>query len=423
MTTYGVTPAGFVVKPLAAILSDYQAAWLADVDPTADLSPTSPEGQILGILAEADAELWELAQSAWNAYNRQDVEGAGLDNLGDITGDPREDATTTQVVCTLGLNPADAPYMVGTLVANVVGNSALTFSNAVEITTGMISGGFATGILFVATSFGATPTINPNTLTVITTPVTGWSSITNPDFQTQLGSNEETDAAYQVRQQQEIGAEGGNNASALVGALIALGAAQSPPINVTASVIENYSDSTLVESTLTLPPHTFAPIVYDPTSTLTAAQIGAVILANKPPGIATVGTTPVTVTDVNLGPVIVNYTPPTPVPLFVLAVVVLRNGFTIDGVRPAIQSALIAAALAPTPPGGPAPPGQLLPGTPVVQSQLMAVVSSVAGVFDVQALFFSTVPGVFNTAPILIPPTEIATLSSPDIFVVTGSYP
>lgn len=421
--TFGITPAGFSLKPFSSLLLALQNSWLANVDPTADLSATTPEGQILNLIANDDQELWGLAQAGWNAFNREDVEGAGLDNLGDLNGDPREGPSYTQVICTLGLDPAHAPYGAGTLVANVQGDSALTFSNKAAVTVGMISGGIATGILMQAQTIGATPTINPNTLNHITSAVTGWSSINNPSAQSQLGTNEETDNAYVIRQQQELGNEGANNASSLAGQLIALGAAQSPPITLSVEVLENYSDATISIGTVTLPPHTFAPIVYDPTSTLTAAQIGQIVYNNTPPGITSVGTTSVSVTDPNLGPQTAFYTAPTPEPLFITAVIVLRNGFTLAGVTADIQNALVQAAIAPTPPGGTAPVGQLLPGSPVLESQLGGVIVAVPGVFDVQLVFFDFVPNPAQFFPLLVDPTHIATISAANVTVLTGSYP
>lgn len=422
MPTWGVTPAGFALKPLSFILADYQSAWLANVDPEANLAPTTPEGQILGILANADSELWELAQAAWNAYDREDVEGAGLDNLGDLQGAPREGESFTQVFCTLTISAGSAPYAPGSLIANVAGVPALTFSNLAAVTSAMISGGVAT-VLMQATTIGPTPTVNPGTLTQITSPVTGWTAITNPSYQSQLGANEETDSAYIVRQIQEIAGEGSSNASATAAALIALGAAQTPPITVTCEVLENTTDVPLVFGSLTLPPHSFAAIVYDPSATLTPAQIGAVVYANKPPGIASYGTTLATIADPVLGQVTVFYTAPTAVPLFINAVIVLRPGYTLAGVQAAIQAALVAAAVAPTPPSGAAPAGQLLPGSPVIGSQLAGVIMGVPGVFDLQALTFGTSASPTNTLPLPVSPTNIATVLATNIAVSTGIYP
>lgn len=420
MPSYGVTAAGFVVKPYSAVLADLQAAFLANIDPGLDLSPTSPEGQMLAIIANAQAQLWELAATAYSTFNPQAAEGAALDNIGDLRGIPRDGESSTQVFCNLTWTDSGTVHAIGALVANVDGSPALTFSNAVAVTS---NGGTTTGILFQAQSPGATPTINPNTLVDITIPISGWATVTNPFAQSQLGANEEGDAAYAARQDAELGANGACNLSATASALLALGAAQTPPVPLTVNVIENNGEEPLVVGSLTLPPHSFAVIVYDPTFTLTSAKIGAAVYANKPPGIATVGTTSVTVADPNLGNQTVLYTTPTAQPLYVVMTVAIRPNFVFTTVHDAIQVALEEAAIAITPPGGVAPVGQFLPGSPAVGSQIEAVVSGVPGVFDVQALTFGFAPTPTNTSVLVVDPTHIITIATANITVTPGSYP
>jgi hypothetical protein len=133
LTTYGITPAGFAIKPFAAILSDIQNAELATMDAALDLAPTGPLGQLNGIMANALSQLWEILATCYNSNNRQAAEGAALDNIGDEVGVPRELASYTQVLCTLTFSGTSV-YPPGTLVANVNGNTALAFSNLVQIT-------------------------------------------------------------------------------------------------------------------------------------------------------------------------------------------------------------------------------------------------------------------------------------------------
>jgi hypothetical protein len=220
-TLYGVTPAGFVAQPIQSILADLQAAWLADVDPVADFSSTTPEGQWLGILANRYAAIWALAEASWNAYQRDEVEGAGLDNLGDLIGIPREGPSFTQVTATLTLDPSLAPYPAGTLIANVVGTPALTFSNLGDVVAIDIVAGVAS-VTMQATTDGPTGTINPGTLIEITTPVNGWTAITNPLRQTQLGTNVELDPDYQLRQVEEIASDGAATSPSTIAALYVL---------------------------------------------------------------------------------------------------------------------------------------------------------------------------------------------------------
>jgi hypothetical protein len=94
--------------------------------------------------------------------------------------------TGTTVVCTLTISASDAPYPAGSLVANVVGESSQTFTNVAAVTSSEISGGIATGIVFQSTSATDQTPVAAATLTQITAPVTGWTTITNPAAQAQI---------------------------------------------------------------------------------------------------------------------------------------------------------------------------------------------------------------------------------------------
>lgn len=427
--TYGVTPAGFSIKPLQAILGDIETAQLGTMDATIDLSPTGPQGQLNGIVANALSDLWILAGVCFNSFNRQSTEGAGLDNIGDLIGVPREGSSYTQVYCTLTFTSGTVgtTFAAGALVANVAGNGALTFSNFAPITVSSTS---MTSVLMQAQTIGATPSINPGTLTAITSPVSGWSAITNPLAQSQAGANQEVDSPYAARQEEELSAEGTCNPPATVAAVIALGAEQSPPVAISAVMIENTTAQPTQYGSLTVPPHSFALVVYDPTNwvgTTGVNLIGQVVWNNKPSGIASYGTTNVTISDEFLGSQVVSYTIPSAQPLYLSARIVLRPGFTLAAVTAAIQAALVAAAVAPTPSGGAQPTGQLLPGAPVVGSQLEAVIMGVPGVFDVQALTFGVAASPTNTAPISVSPTSVATFASStiatNVVITQGVFP
>lgn len=424
MTTWGITPAGFAIKPFADILSDIENSELATMDAALDLSPTGPMGQLNGIMANAFSQLWELLAVCYNSNNRQAAEGAALDNIGDEVGVPRELASYTQVLCTLTFSGTSV-YPPGTLVANVSGNTALSFSNVNQV-TGAPS---VTGVLFQAQNIGSTPTVNPGTLTVITNPVSGWTSITNPASQSQLGTNEELDAAYASRQEEELASEGTCNASATVAALIALGAAQDPPINISATAAENTGNNAITYGAITLPPHTFAAVVYDPTGWVSGAGvqlIGQVVWNNKPAGISSEGSTAVVIDDPYLGEQTVYYTVPTAEPLYISATVVVRTGYSFATIQTSIQNALINASTAATPPGGSPPNGQLTPGGDVVGSQLEAVIMGVPGVFDVQSLTFDFTSSPVNTAPLAVQPTSIATITTANvgnIIITQGTFP
>lgn len=417
--TYGIGPDGFAVKPLAQVVTDLGTAMQQNV-PTADLSTDSIESKIVAIFAGPIAELWALSGQAFNAFNRQDVEGAGLDNLGDLTGTPREGSSYTQVPCTLTLTAGTYPP--GTLVANVAGSPAFTFSNPQAV----VSAGGETSVTMQATTIGTTATVNPGTLTQITAPVTGWTSITNAVAQSQQGAEAELDPLYAIRQEEELADQGSCTAPAMAAALIQLGASQSPPVTVAASVYENTSNAPVTISGLTIPAHGMAPVVFDGfTPGLTNNQIAEVVWQNKPGGIPLSGTSVGTYVDPEFGVQTVPFSRPTQVPLFIIVTVVPLPNVAFSQLQTSIPAALAAAAIAPTLAGAVAPIGQLSPGASVIGSQLQAVVMASGGVYDVQALAFETIPSPTNTAPIAMTPLQMATViaDGTHVIVVLGTSP
>lgn len=241
---------------------------LSTIDPAFDLSPDTPDGQMLGIVANVAAQGWELDQIVYNQFNREDVEGAGLDNLGDLTGTPREGASYSQIYVNLTVDPSmftSYPYAPGTILLSVAGANSFTFSNAATITSSMEAGGNIANMLFQATNIGPTLTVNPGTLTQITTPVTGLLTANNPEGLSQMGADSELDSAYGPRQEADLGAQGSCTAAATAGALNELGAAQTPPVTLIVTVLENTENIPQVLDGVTLPPHTYAPYIYAPT--------------------------------------------------------------------------------------------------------------------------------------------------------------
>jgi Ubiquitin-activating enzyme E1 FCCH domain len=468
------------------------------IDPQLDLSAQTPDGQMLGIIATYYSSNWELLQVCFNQYNREDAEGAALDNIGDLTGTPREGPSYTQVYCELTLAPGDAPYAAGSLTANIEGQPSFTFTNVSAITAAQIAPNVAvanvtnnaglievetesattlvdgdpvtiTGVLgtveangnwaaitvidsthftlngstftnayvtggivsygnpgtatalFQATTIGQTAAVNDGTLNEITVPVTGWTAVNNagPGSESQAGENEESDYAYAPRQAQELAASGSSNPSATAQALIEFAADLQPPVSINVQVLENPSWQFAVINGVGIPPASYAVIVYDPTDTLTAAQIGQVIYDNKPAGLTPIGNIAVTIVDPVLGNQTVWYSTPATLPLFVTATIVTRIGVNWTALQQAIRSALVEAAVAPTPANGEPLPGQLVPGEDVYASQISAVILGVPGVLDAYGsggpgtlinIGFSSSPG--GTGPLTVGSEQLATIAA-----------
>lgn len=79
--SFGVTPTGFARKPLNVILSELEAAAVAEFGPDAITSSQSPFGQLLGLMANFAARNWEVAEAAYHARDPDQSEGLQLDML------------------------------------------------------------------------------------------------------------------------------------------------------------------------------------------------------------------------------------------------------------------------------------------------------------------------------------------------------
>lgn len=81
MTTYGVTPAGFVRKPLADVLTEVQERNVATFGPQTIQTSQSPLGQLNGLFADVLATVWEHIEDAYQSIDVDEAEGARLIQL------------------------------------------------------------------------------------------------------------------------------------------------------------------------------------------------------------------------------------------------------------------------------------------------------------------------------------------------------
>ena len=119
MTDYGVTSAGFVVKPFADILNAKLDLALSAFGPDIDLRSTSALRKILDIASAEDQEHWKALEGAYYANFISTAIGDALDVLGEDLGLQRQNQQATgQVTFTLANAAAGRNYIlpVGTLV-------------------------------------------------------------------------------------------------------------------------------------------------------------------------------------------------------------------------------------------------------------------------------------------------------------------
>ena len=121
MTDFGVTPAGFVIKPFTAIINDKLDLARSLFGPDVDLRSSSALRKILDIASQEDHELWKALEASFYANFVSTATGDALDLLGDDLGLLRgRQPATGQVTFTLSGEAPGRTYAlpVGTLVEN-----------------------------------------------------------------------------------------------------------------------------------------------------------------------------------------------------------------------------------------------------------------------------------------------------------------
>jgi uncharacterized phage protein gp47/JayE len=259
----GLTPQGFVIRTLQEIKADIEAAMRSAFGASIDVSPVSFFGQLIGVMAERLADLWQLGQATYNGAYRESATGTQLDSVGALTGTPRLPATYTKVVLVL------------------TGAGTLPSGRVVKTASGVAYASTAPVVLpasaeFTAVVAGPTPAF-AGTVNIIDTPVAGWAGATNPSDQTVVGSLIESDPAYRLRQAREVRGQG-------LGTVAAMRSRIAKVVGVSeVSVVDNGTDATVD----TVPPHSVECIVQGGSNT----DVAQAIFDSRPVGVGTAGNT------------------------------------------------------------------------------------------------------------------------------------
>ena len=84
--TTGVTATGFVRKTREEIEDNIKERFRQSFGITFDMSPESPDGQVIGIVADAIHEAWLRAERSYNNFIPSKAFGTGLDGLVELNG-------------------------------------------------------------------------------------------------------------------------------------------------------------------------------------------------------------------------------------------------------------------------------------------------------------------------------------------------
>jgi uncharacterized phage protein gp47/JayE len=447
MSSYGVTSAGFVQKTLEDIKTEIEAALRASLGDGINLLSTSVFGQIVGIVAEREAEIWEVAAAVYASQYPQSASGQSLDNVAAITGVTRLEAvaTTVNVQCTgtpttvidagkvvsndVGTRFALATaatiaaatawagstaYNLGDIVTNdsniyvcsTAGTSAGaggptgTGDGIVDNTcqwnfvgdgTGNVLGAFAaeeTGPLTCVT--GAIDTEDAKGQ--IETPVAGWGDARNLE-DGDVGRDQETDAELRIRREQLLASTGNATLDALI-------AKVGEVDGVTQTVgFENTTDATDVDG---LPPHSFEIIASGGAN----QDIVDTIWETKAAGIASYGSVSGTAIDSIGNPHTVYFSRPVEKTIHVLIELTKNDDYPADG------DAQVKAAVK-------AYGDTLDIGDDVITSQLYEPIFQISGVVDVTKLWIGLIDPPTGAANITIAKDELATFDTGDIDVTS----
>lgn len=392
MADYGVIPTGFNRKRLDTLLEELNQEVQAIFGDNINLSPESPDGQINGVVSESNANLWEIAEASYNAFNPSAASDSTLSNLVQLNGITRLEATKSTVLLTIsGTSGTSVPA--GSLVS--VEDSDFTFSTDSTVVIGV---GGTVDVNATATETGPIEA-SIGTATVIETPVTGWDSVTNT-APANVGTDEENDADLRARRQRSVAAA----SQAIIDAIFAAVADIDGVTQVV--VLENDTNATDANG---LPPHSFNVIVQGGSDT----DIVQAIWLKKPAGILSFGTTTSQAVDSQGISHDISFSRPTEVDIYVTVTVATGPEYPSNGDE-LIKQAIVDYAN-----------GDLVEGRgfslsdDIIYTRLYTPINSVPG-HEISDLRIGTSASPTGTANISIAVDEIGNFLTDNIVVISS---
>lgn len=231
-----------------------------------------------------------------------------------------------------------------------------------------------------------------NSLTDIVTPISGLTSARNP-YAAVRGRLRETDAELRIRRDASLQVSDAGTLEAIKAIVLTLA-------GVTACKgFENTGDVVDVDGR---PPHSFEIVTEGGDDQLIADTIWAA----KPAGIATFGSTTMTVVDSGGETQVINFSRPTPVDIYLDIVLTVTSDYPVDG-DTQVLNAILAYGVA------------LSMGDDViVYPHLIASINDIAGIEDV-VIDIGTTPAPSGDSNVVIAATEVSSWSSGNVVVTS----
>ena len=387
MSETGITATGFNRKRLDVLLAELNTEVKAVFGENLNLSPESPDGQINGVVSESNANLWELAELAYNAGNPATATGVALSNLVTLNGLTRLAASAATASLTV-TGTAATVIPLGSKVSIASGEQ---FATDVAVTLDGSGNGVVASTAVVTGELIA----SAGTITTIDTPITGWSTVTNA-VAAKVGSNLESDAELRARRNRSTST---NSQSVIDSIYSAVGNVS----GVTQTAIVENDTTATVDG---IPAHAFQVVALGGVD----ADIAKVIFLKKPAGIQAFGSTVVAVNDSQGVPHNIGFSRPTSIPIYVSVTVSKTSTYPANG-DDLIKQAIVDYA------NGILVTGEGFSlGDDVIYTRLYTPINSIQG-HQVTVLNIGVSPTPTGTVNIVIASTQLSSFTTANITV------
>lgn len=303
----GITEKGISVKTYDEVVASLENRFKLEFGDAFDVTPESPDGQNLRIMAAFIYDQWLLAEQAYHSYNPSAAIGVGLDNLVRLNGLTRIVDEPTKVGLTFNaVQSIGETVPAGTICAT---SDKIEFRTLTDV---VIPG----EVLASCTQLGAIA-IGPNQVTTIVSDLPDDIYVNN--FEAGVtGIVRETDSQLRARRERSLVRVGTATAEAIYAAVADLNLEF-------IAVLENDTDATVNG----IPPHSFMTVVEGSTLELVAERI----YRNKPIGITAHGSTKVTIKDSQGYDHEIGLSRPTKVPVHIRVKVVRPENVAVNSLR------------------------------------------------------------------------------------------
>lgn len=473
---YGIGPTGLLVKPLSVVDDDYDLGIRdilgedAGTDSDGKIPLNTMAGQLKALLVDKESAQWDLLAAVHASLDPAKAAGVLLDNVCSITGtrrqeqrrsiatgtcvgDPNTSLETGRVALVSGTasrfgsatgfviatgtafvgsgiyNSGDIRYtpalrtylcLTPSAIAGPSGPSGIGAAIVNNLVTWQYLGD---GIGYVHVPFQAEQYgpigVATGSLSDISTPVSGWNTVTNLKIGVG-GALVEKDSALRARRDQQLAAPGNTTTDAIRANILEVNAGSEDPDHAPPTTVTVFNNDTDYTDANGVPPHSIEILVQDGTT----ADIAQAIWDSVGGGTRTYGSRSDVVLDSAGNSQVVNWTRPTEVPIWLY----MTGRYDASQwpansqilVAETIKSAVltytadfpIARDVRTSPLNGAAMrgPAGTTGGLAIVPADLAS--NPVPGLLEIDPISISTATGVTGTAQLTISAREIAVFDS-----------